>query len=158
MTEPNIYVADLAAYNAGYLHGAWLDPLDPEIWDKIDDLILSSPVPDAEEFMVHDHEGLGNLGECNVSEAVELAKKMEEHGPAWLAYVELVGDHYATVEGFENSYYGEYESEEDYAQEFYESCYEIPDHLQYYIDWEAVARDVFMDMSFSDGYVFDLNS
>jgi hypothetical protein len=27
----------------------------------------------------------------------------------------------------------------------YEDCFEIPDHLQGYIDWEKLTRDVLMD-------------
>lgn len=152
--EMSIYVADLAAYNAGYLHGAWLDPLDPEIWEKIEELIKSSLVPDAEEFMVHDHEGMGNLGECNVSEAIELAEKIQEHGAAWIAYMDLVGSHYATIEGFEDSYQGEWESEKEFAYQWADDCMEIPESMESYFDYGALARDLFMDYSFIDGYVF----
>jgi Antirestriction protein (ArdA) len=30
ITEPRIYVACLAAYNNGYLHGAWIDAIQGE--------------------------------------------------------------------------------------------------------------------------------
>lgn len=35
-----------------------------------------------------------------------------------------------------------YGTAEDYAQELFEECYDIPDYLQNYIDYEAVARDM----------------
>jgi hypothetical protein len=38
-----------------------------------------------------------------------------------------------------------YGTAEDYAQELFEDCYEIPEHLQNYIDYEAIARDMRMN-------------
>lgn len=47
-TGPRIYVADLAAYNAGILHGVWID-LDgkdeDEIQSEIDAMLRASPEP-----------------------------------------------------------------------------------------------------------------
>lgn len=57
--KPRIYVACLAAYNNGYLHGAWIDA-DREpwaIWANIRDMLARSPIPDAEEHAIHDYEG-----------------------------------------------------------------------------------------------------
>lgn len=34
---------------------------------------------------------------------------------------------------------------EDYAREFFEDCYNIPDFIINYIDWESVASDMQMD-------------
>jgi len=33
----------------------------------------------------------------------------------------------------------------DYACETFEECYEIPEYLQYYIDYEAIARDMIIN-------------
>ena len=57
--EIQIYVADLAAYNNGKLHGMWIDTTQSvdEIFDIIKTLLESSPEEDAEEFAIHDHEG-----------------------------------------------------------------------------------------------------
>ncbi len=43
---PRIYVADLAAYNNGHLHGAWLDPSrdEDEVWEDINTMLSSSPI------------------------------------------------------------------------------------------------------------------
>ena len=44
--EIRIYVADLAAYNAGHLHGAWIDTCDDvsDIWEQINTMLAASPV------------------------------------------------------------------------------------------------------------------
>ena len=50
--EIRIYGADLAAYNAGHLHGVWINA-----WDELDDIkaqisemLAASPVGFAEEY------------------------------------------------------------------------------------------------------------
>jgi len=45
----------------------------------------------------------------------------------------------------EDSYAGCYASLEDYAQELTEETSEVPEHLQYYIDYDKMGRD--MEMS-----------
>ena len=59
---------------------------------------------------------------------------------------------------FEDAYCGDFsdssEPMEEYAQDTFESCYDIPEHLQNYIDWSAVARDMSVDHHEEDGHVF----
>ena len=47
---PRIYVADLAAYNAGILHGKWIDADEDASYmqDQIDELLRNSPCPNVE--------------------------------------------------------------------------------------------------------------
>lgn len=62
MTDaPRIYVADLAAYNNGIIHGAWIDlPQDQAIIQyEIKKIIEQSPVANAEEYAIHDYENFG---------------------------------------------------------------------------------------------------
>ena len=65
--EINIYVACLAAYNNGKLHGCWIDATQEldDIQDQINSMLVSSPEEDAEEYAIHDYEGFGSysLGE-----------------------------------------------------------------------------------------------
>ncbi len=62
MSEIQIYVACLAAYNNGYLHGAWIDATQDvdDIQDHINKMLESSPVEDPEEYAIHDFEGFGS--------------------------------------------------------------------------------------------------
>src|SRR4051812_38892101 len=83
-TEIRIYVADLAAYNSGILHGVWIDAtLDVEdIQEQIDAMLKASPVADAEEYAIHDHEGFDgySLGEYEgIQAAHDVAAFIEEY-------------------------------------------------------------------------------
>jgi len=148
--QPRIYVACLAAYNSGILHGEWIDIEDDidQTWNQIRNVLASSPIPHAEEWAIHDFEGFGGirLSEWESIERVhELAEFMQEHGEVGT----LALDHYCgniedATRALEN-YMGCYSSIADYAQEITESCTEIPEHLQFYIDYERMGRD--MDMS-----------
>ena len=113
-------------------------------------------VPSAEEWAAHDWdgEGLSGFGEYpDLAKVLEHVRLVSEHGEAWLAYVEHVGEHYATEEGFEDARLGECESPEDWAEEFLTdtgALESIPENLRYYFDFKAYARDAEMrgDVSF----------
>jgi antirestriction protein len=154
MSEPRIYVASLSDYNAGILHGVWIDATqdDDEIYLLVHEMLAESPTAlaegsTAEEWAVHDFEGFYGLmvGEYTDLDAVsELAKALGEHGEAYAAYVNLVGAHYATPEGFEEAYEGEYGSPEDWAREWHDSVgtfHGVADTFEQYFDFEAFARD-----------------
>ena len=59
---PRIYVACLAAYNNGILHGAWIEAVDAwSMWEATRDMLAKSPIPDAEEWAIHDYEGFASI-------------------------------------------------------------------------------------------------
>ena len=122
-TTPKIYVACLAAYNNGYLHGQWIDANQDKdnIYSEIQDMLSKSPIPNAEEWAIHDYEGFGGLRLSeyeDIEKVADIAVLIEEHGQAWCAYAGYVGMEYATKEGFEEAYQGEWDSEEDFAELF----------------------------------------
>jgi len=57
--EIRIYVACLAAYNSGYLHGQWIDATQGEdhIWTETRAMLAASPIPHTDEWAIHDYEG-----------------------------------------------------------------------------------------------------
>ena len=61
--EIRIYVADLAAYNNGILHGVWIDATQDidDIQEQINDMLASSPEEDAEEYAIRDDEGFAGV-------------------------------------------------------------------------------------------------
>jgi antirestriction protein len=142
-----IYVADLAAYNSGHLHGAWIDATAEleDIQAQINALLVSSPVAGAEEYAIHDHEGFDgyNLGEYEGIEAAhEIALFIEEYpdfGGALLGHLGNLDD---ARKAAEENYCGCHKSLADYAQELTEESTEIPQNLRYYIDYAAMARDM----------------
>jgi antirestriction protein len=155
-TAPRVYVACLASYNAGRLHGTWVDATDTdELREGIAAVLKSSPIGGAEEWAFHDNDGFGGLiGEYeDVDKVAALGSAIVEHGPAFIAYAENIGADYATGDGFEESYQGEHDSEEDFAEQLAEDTKSftndsdtgrVVDAWPYNcIDWERAARDLF---------------
>lgn len=147
--EIRIYVADLAAYNSGYLHGVWIDAtLDiDDIQDAINAMLNQSPVADAEEYAIHDYEGFDgyNLAEyAGIDTAHEVACFIEEFPDFGGALLNHCGDIDEARRMAEENYCGCYSSLADYAQELTEETAEIPQHLAPYIDYERMARDMEM--------------
>lgn len=142
---PRIYVACLAAYNAGRLHGAWIVVEDDEaVWAAVQAMLRASPVTGAEEFAIHDHEGFAGveIGEyAAIAHVVEIARFVRERGRLGaLVLAEVSGDLDAAREAFED-YLGLYPSLADYVAEQIEETLDIPQPLRGYIDYEAMARD-----------------
>lgn len=155
MEDPRIYVACLAAYNNGYLHGAWLSAnrdVD-EIYAEIQEMLAKSPIENAEEFAIHDYEGFGDaqLSEYeSIDSVVKVAAFISAHGELGGALLAdySIEDAERLLDGY---YHGSYDSEVDFAQRLFEDCYSdaMPKDLFYYFDHEAFARDLFMSDYFS---------
>ena len=92
---PRVYVACLAAYNGGRLHGAWIDLDDADdAHEQALQMLDTSPEPGAEEWAIHDHEGFGSypVGEHeSITELCDLAEAIEEHGAIVAEYAAHVG-------------------------------------------------------------------
>jgi antirestriction protein len=147
---PRIYVACLASYNAGLLHGEWIDPAQDleDLYNEIQAMLAASPVQGAEEWAIHDYEGFTplNLGEHPPLDQVrEIALLIEEHGPAYAAYADYVGSGPASEDGFKDTYQGTWGSFAAYAKDYINSVEgldKIPEDLRRYFDYEAYARDL----------------
>ena len=147
-----IYVADLAAYNNGILHGVWIDATQDidDIWDAVRDMLIATPLDEkSEEYAIHDYEGFGSyrLGEYHGLESVhEIACFIEEHGAIATDLINhLCGDVEEARKAIEENYAGCYNSLTDYARELTKQQGDIPKHLEFYIDYDKMGRD--MDMS-----------
>jgi antirestriction protein len=146
-TEPRIYVACLAAYNNGYLHGAWIDAAQEPwaIYDAVRVMLAASPVAGAEEWAIHDYEGFGGIRieeYANFDRVSELASFLAEHGAVGAALLDYYsGDLAEAREVLADRYLGQHTSLADYVQEVTEETTAIPQPLRYYIDYAAMARD-----------------
>lgn len=145
--EIRIYVACLASYNNGKLHGAWIDACQDEaaIWDEIKAMLKASPIPGTEEFAIHDYEGFeGARIEVyqGIESVVEIAAFISDHGALGGKLLEYFGDLEDARTAMDEDYRGAYSSLADFAQELTEETTEIPESLQYYIDYERMGRDL----------------
>jgi antirestriction protein len=147
-----IYVACLAAYNNGILHGRWIDCDQGQeaIEGEIAKMLAESPIPGAEEWAIHDYEIFGGLriGEYESIERIaELSRLYEEHGELALAVVSHVGGPQHLDEArrlVEEEYEGHFNSLADWAEDFLESTgslEKVPEPLRLYIDFESYAHD-----------------
>jgi antirestriction protein len=166
--QPEIYIADLAAYNAGHLHGQWVDAtLDiDDIQAKISEILASSPVgKEAEEFAIHDYSDFWEveLGEYpDLATVVETARFLNEHGRLGAKLISYCdGELDTAIESIENNYCGEYRSTADFAEELTEETTQIPESLKFYIDYDKMANDLeiggdifTIEMSFNEVHIF----
>lgn len=118
-----------------------------------------NPVYDG-DLLVADAEGLayaflGRYGNFDLSDFIEARDYCDNNNhphAAAKAYVEWMG---SWSDNFGDAYYGEFGSEEAFAEHIIEETMDVPSHLQGYIDYEKYARDIFAgDYYFTDGYVF----
>lgn len=150
---PRIYVACLAAYNNGKLHGRWIDADQDadDIRAEIGEMLKESPEPDAEEWAIHDFENFGGLrlseGE-DIGQLAELAELVAEHGDIFAKLVDHVGglqyvEHARQL--MEDGYAGAHDSLEDFASELLEDTGQlksVPDNLRPYFDFEKYGHDL----------------
>jgi antirestriction protein len=154
---PRIYVASLSDYNAGRLHGVWIEAAqDPEdLWAAIGRMLAASPEAGAEEWAIHDYEGFGGLrlGEYeSIAQVSHIALGITEHGGAFAAWAEhLERSSWDDLDRFEDCYGGRWESVADYAEDLLEALgllqiieQAVPEEFQPYvtIDAEAFGRDL----------------
>lgn len=172
-----IYVASLSDYNAGILHGAWFDL---SVYDDADELyqdiykvvLSTSPTAHseglaaAEEYAIHDYDDIypSGLGEYeSLSDLMEIQDCLNqcssyEEEEAFCAWLNETGNS-PDYSSFEDAYCGKYDSEEDYAYQYIEETGildSLPEWAQRYFDYEAFARDMFLDgyTMTEGGYVF----
>ncbi|MDJ0769421.1 MAG: antirestriction protein ArdA [Ilumatobacter sp.] len=146
---PRIWAASLSDYNAGVLHGAWIDAArDPDDIDAdIAAMLAASHQRGAEEWAIHDCEDFGpvRLGEYeSIIDVSRIALGITEHGMAYAAWVAHHGEH--PDDDFEDCFLGEWDSLQDYAQHYaddtnldrlLQEC--VPGYLLAYVAFDAAA-------------------
>ncbi|WP_018599349.1 antirestriction protein ArdA [Mycobacterium sp. 155] len=155
--SPAIYVASLADYNNGILHGAWIDAArEPdEIYADINTMLGSSREPVAEEWAIHDYDQFGRwkVGEYDSIEQISrIAKGIAEHGYAYSAWADVFEGEPASfdIDAFHETYLGHFDSVTEYAEQmaddhgYEEELDKLPEHLRGYarIDYATIARDI----------------
>ena len=156
MNTAKIFVTTYSLYNQGRQFesdktGFWLDCADYDHDQLMENFNEVDPeCKDDHELMFTDFEGFPEslysesciafasiaAWEALDEDQKEIAAALVEHGIS-MTMPEAI-DKAADCFIFDGSLV-------DYAIEYYESCYEIPDHLQGYIDWDAIARDMSYD-------------
>lgn len=152
---PRIYVASLADYNAGNLHGRWIDASQPvdEIRNEIAGLLAESKQPIAEDWAIHDYDNFGSLRLSefeDLEHVATVARLIVEHGPLFAELVNHLGDVSNVDEArryMEEAYRGAFDDLAHYAADLVEDCYadvlkSLPDFIRYHIDYDGIGRDL----------------
>lgn len=157
--SPRIYVASLSDYNAGRLHGEWIDATQEleQLEEAVQEMLARSPSPGAEEYAVHDYEGFGRL---HIDEYLPLGTiallgaGIARHGRAFSAWAHTLDSAHLdeNLDRFEDFYVGTFDSVTQFAEHELEAwgvdLEELgPEELRPYIsfDLEAYARDLSYD-------------
>lgn len=165
--SPRIYLACLAAYNAGMLHGVWVSATHGEdhIRDAVRAMLACSPVPEAEEWALHDYEGFDeiHLSEYASFETVcDIAAFIENHETLGAKLIANFSGEIEEARAALENYAGAHKSLGAFAEELTEETgTPIPDHIALYVDYDAMGRDmelggdVFtLTLGFEDVHVF----
>ena len=165
-TPPRIYVACLASYNNGILHGRWITVTDPAtIRTDVQSMLAASPNPYAEEWAIHDYEG---FEDCHLSEyasfdtVCDLADYITEYGELGAKLYTAFGSDLSEARAAFEDYAGQCNSAAEFAEQLHEDIgTQIPQSLQYYIDWQSLARDMALNgeimvfqLSFDEVHIF----
>lgn len=168
--DMSVYVGTYRKYNEGSLFGKWLKLSDYSDYDELLTAMKSLHADeDDPEFMYQDYEInplLENLGlvseshiSCDIYEVWTNIQNSDYDAEIVEAFIDCIGSYDSIeeiLEKVEDSYYGQYSSDEDFAQNLLIETDCIPKNLPsyVYIDWERTARDIMMDYSTSNGYYF----
>lgn len=160
-----IYVGTYKKYNEGNLEGKWMNLSDYS--DKDEFIEACKKLHEDEEdpeFMFQAHE---NIPEAFISESwlsekfFEVRDEMdatdEEAFITWLDYYShdiTQKDIDDLVKQFKDELIGQYDSEENFAEECVAQMGDLSDFAERYFDYGAYARDLFMEYDYVDGYVF----
>lgn len=150
MNNPKIYVACLASYNNGILHGTWIDLIQDieDVHSELRQMLKSSPITGAEEWAVHDYEefeGHGLSEYTSIETAYEIAWFVYEHGCIAGKLLQHFSGDLSEAQNAMDNHAGEYRSLADFAEEITEQTTTIPKNLMYYIDYESMGRDMEMN-------------
>jgi len=166
-----VYCGTYAKYNNGSLFGKWLNLSNysdyEELYQAMKELHKDEQNP---EFMLQDYEfpkffiNQGLISESHISKDIyEIAEKINDSGLEFEiieAYVDCIGNYCKDTEELLDrvldSYSGEFNSDEDFAQEMLEQDGSIPENLPSYIfiDWQKTAYNFMFDYSCSNGHYF----
>ena len=151
---PAIYMGFWGLYNDGNLYGNWINLKEANTSERIEQCIdflkqnFHNPLDHKlEEWMVQDHQ---NLPRCLYGENPDLAKleefltALEDIGSDNIEPYLMACDNQHQVidsDDFRECFFGIYDSEEDFCQQFHEDCGTDLGPLASHVDWSSVWRD-----------------
>ena len=167
--NPAVYVGTYGKYNSGSLRGVWLDLTTFADYDEF--LAVCRYIHRDEvspEFMAQDFTDFprefyteGFMSEREFDVIQEFAKLVDDDKEAFEVYAAAFGssrDDVSIFDNFREAYCGEWDSEKDFTYNLVDELdylRGVPDSIASYFDYEAFARDLFIDYYYFDsGFIF----
>lgn len=155
-----IYIADLSAYNAGYLSGEWIQLPTEE--NEINDAILRQSQNGKSDYVIHDWELPFKISEytdplkinevCSILKELDINESLTNH--IEYAYgIDIKNTDYQTLKNYLDEIYTidaitDIEFARNYINEYYQEQIEsLPWEISYSIDYETVYNKLEMTMS-----------
>lgn len=151
--SPALYCGTYGKYNSGNFSGIWVDVSTFDDYEDFENFCLAIHADEEDpEIMFQDGENIPDslccesMGEKGFNKISEYCELCDEYS------VEAVDDFLECyspedLDMMHDSYAGVYDSEEDFAREIVNGCYDLEKmmgNLADYFDYEALARDLFM--------------
>ena len=155
-----IYIADLSAYNAGYLKGEWIQLPTEE--DEINDVLLRQSQNGKSDYAIHDWELPFKISEytdpIKINELCQAIKKLDlnEYIIKHLEYTYGIDfkntDVYTLSNYIDDIYTIEASNDRQFAENYineyyYDQIESLPWELSYSIDYDIVYNKLEMTMS-----------
>lgn len=166
--ENRIYIADLNAYNSGYLKGDWIEL--PTTVEEIEEVIKRHTNNGQTDFAIHDYELPFRIGEYDdpfkINELIELIEENSlneiviNHLETFHSVDFLNDDVYDIKQKLDIVYSLNAKNDKDFAEEYYIEVYgfeetrDMPYGL--YVDWERVYNDLEHSLNITQDDVNDI--
>ena len=162
--SPALYCGTYGKYNLGNFSGMWVNVSTFDDYEDFENFCLAIHADEEyPELMFQDYEAFpkkwyneSRFDEDSFEAVREYSDLCDKYSTdAVDAFIDWGCEE---LEHFEDCYVGEYDSEEDFAREIVNECYDLENmmgDLANYFDYDAYARDLFMcDYYYDNGYVF----
>lgn len=158
MTTPSIYVGTYAKYNNGSIFGAWLDLTKYE--DAEDFYKACAELHNDEqdpEFMYQDFEGFPSSLYCEAGGIAQIYEYIDavrdSNLPDGVIDAGLAIE--IPLDQIEDRFIGEYESTQEFAEEYFAGKIDDNHPLYNYIDWDRVWDcQLRFDFDYENGFMF----
>ena len=151
--SPALYCGTYGKYNSGNLSGMWLNVSTFDDYEEFVNFCLAIHADERDpELMYQDFENMPDslyhesMGEKEFNQIAEYCELCDDYG---VSAVDDFLEWYSPedLDMMYDSYAGVYDSEEDFAREIVNGCYDLEKmmgNLAYYFNYEALARDLFL--------------
>lgn len=152
--SPALYCGTYGKYNSGNLSGMWVNVSTFDDYEDFVNFCLAIHADEEDpELMYQDFENMPDslyhesMGEKEFNKIEEYCELCDDYGvEAVEDFLKLYRPDY--IDMMRDAYAGVYDSKEDFAREFVNNRYDLENmmgDLEYYFDYEALARDLFVN-------------